>query len=315
VSREPWPRIPPGTSGRLQLADWLASPGNPLPARVTVNRIWQKLFGEGLVRSVDYFGTRGERPTHPELLDWLAGEFIRNGWSQKKLIRQIVLSRAYGLSSAHDAAAFARDPENRLLWRMNRRRLDAESLRDAVLATSGELLPCSGGPALALHLLENIGGLDPKDVNPVSFKTSKFPDEQHRYRTIYLPVVRSRAQPGPAEIRNLFDFVPPTEMTGQRPSTSVPTQALFLMNSEFMKSQSEKLAAWLLKLAAADDRERLERLYLRALNRPVTEAEVEQAERFLGASADVDVDAEKQRSAWAAYCHAMLSSNEFLFRL
>ena len=313
VSREPWSQIPPDASGRVQLADWLASADNPLPARVTVNRIWQKLFGEGLVRSVDYFGTRGERPTHPELLDWLASEFIRNGWSQKKIIREIVLSRVYSMSSAHDPAAAARDPDNRLLWRMNRRRLDAESLRDAVLAASSELQSCAGGPALALHLPENVGGLDPKDVNPVSFRTSKFPDEQHRQRTIYLPVVRSRAQPGPAELRNLFDFVPPTEMTGQRPSTSVATQALFLMNSEFIKSHAGKLADWLLKQPATNDRERLERLYLRALNRPAAESEVEEAERFLGAPAEPA--GEKQRAAWAAYCHALLTSNEFLFRL
>ncbi len=313
VSPAPWLPIPPKTSGRAQLAEWLASPANPLPARVTVNRIWQKLFAEGLVRSVDYFGTSGERPTHPELLDWLASEFIRNGWSQKKLIREIVLSRAYGMSSAHDPAAIARDPDNRLLWRMNRRRLDAEALRDAVLAISGELQSCAGGPALALHLPENIGGLDPKDVNPVSFKTSKFPDEQQHLRTIYLPVVRSRAQPGPAELRNLFDFVPPTEMTGQRPATSVATQALFLMNSEFIKSHAGKLAHWLFKQEPTHDRERLETLYLRALNRPVTDPEADAAVRFLGAS--TDADGENQRAAWAAYCHAILSSNGFLFRL
>lgn len=313
ASNAPWPEIPSDASGRAQLADWLASADNPLPARVTVNRIWQRFFGEGLVRSVDYFGTRGERPTHPELLDWLASEFIRSHWSRKKLIREIVLSRAYGMSSAHDPAATERDPENRLLWRMNRRRLDAESLRDAVLAASGELLSSAGGPALALHLPENVGGLDPKDVNPVSFRTAKFPEEQHHQRTVYLPVVRSRAQPGPAELRNLFDFVPPTEMTGQRPSTSVATQALFLMNSEFIKAQATKLADWLLKQPADDDRKRVEKLYLRALNRPVTEPEVGEAERFLGALADAD--GAKRRAAWTAYCHAMLTSNEFLFCL
>jgi len=313
VPSAPWPAIPAGASGRLELADWLAGEGNPLPARVHVNRVWYKLFGEGLVRSVDYFGTRGERPSHPDLLDWLAGEYVRNGWSQKKLIRAIALSRAYGLSGVNDAVAAARDPDNRLLWRMNRRRLDAEALRDAVLAVSGDLRPCDGGPALALHVLDNVGGLDPKDVNPVSFRTNVFPDEQHHYRTIYLPVVRSRAQPGPAELRNLFDFVPPTEMTGQRPSTSVATQALFLMNSEFMKAHAGKLAAWLLKEESADSRRRLETLYLRALGRPVTAGELDDAERFLGAVAGAEP--EKQRAAWAEYCHALLSSNEFLFRL
>ena len=313
VSSAPWPRIPDGTSGRLQLADWLTSPENPLPARVTVNRVWQRMFGEGLVRSVDYFGTRGERPTHPELLDWLARDFVRSGWSQKRLIRQIALSRTYGLSTGNDATLAERDPDNRLLWRMNRRRLDAESLRDAVLAVSGQLRSCAGGPALALHLLENIGGLDPKDVNPVSFRTSVFPEEQHRQRTIYLPVVRSRAQPGPAELRNLFDFVQPTEMTGQRPSTSVATQALFLMNSDFLRAHAARLAAWVLERDAADNRARLDALYLRTLNRPVTDSEVARAEQFLDASSAADK--EKRAAAWSEFCQALLSSNEFLFRI
>lgn len=313
ISRAPWPQIPAGQSGRLQLAEWLVDPENPLPSRVTVNRLWQRLFGEGLVRSVDYFGTRGDRPSHPELLDWLATEFIRSGWSQKHLIRELVLSRTYALSSAQDAIASARDPDNRLLWRMNRRRLDAESLRDAILASSGQLLPSPGGPALALQLPENVGGLDPKDVNPISFRTAKFLPEQQYVRTIYLPVVRSRAQPGPAELRNLFDFVPPTEMIGQRPATSVATQALFLLNSEFMKSQAAHLTDWLLRQPAADDHQRLDTLYLRALNRPALEAEQRLADQFLQAGGTPG--GAQSRAAWISYCHALLSSNEFLFRL
>lgn len=311
LSQAPWPKIPSGTSGRSQLADWLVRTDNPLPARVTVNRIWEKLFGEGLVRTVDYFGTRGERPSHPQLLDWLATEFIRNGWSQKRLIREIVLSRAYRMSSKYHPEAAARDPDNRLLWRMNRRRLDAESLRDTLLSVSGALQSNLGGPALALQYIENVGGLNPKDVNPVSFRLNKYPDWQQHYRTIYLPVVRSAAQPGPAELRNLFDFPPPTEMAGQRPSTSVATQALFLMNSEFIKSNAQRLSEWVLKQPITDDRSRLELLYLRALNRPVTETELEIARKFL----DIDTSDDKQRGAWTAYCHALLSSNEFLFRL
>ena len=129
----------PGESGRRQLADWIASADNPLTARVVVNRIWQELFGEGIVRSVDYFGTRGERPSHPELLDSLATRFVEDGWSRKRLIRKLVLSRTYRMGSSHDIQANAVDPENRLLWRMNRRRLDAESLRDSLLAVSGKL--------------------------------------------------------------------------------------------------------------------------------------------------------------------------------
>ncbi len=311
LSPAPWPEIPSGTSGRSQLADWLVRTDNPLPARVTVNRIWEKLFGEGLVRTVDYFGTRGERPSHPDLLDWLATEFVQNGWSQKRLIREIVLSRAYRMSSKHHPEAATRDPDNRLLWRMNRRRLDAESLRDTLLSVSGALQSNPGGPALALQYVENVGGLNPKDVNPVSFRLNKYHEWQHHYRTIYLPVVRSAAQPGPAELRNLFDFPPPTEMAGQRSSTSVATQALFLMNSEFIKSHAQRLSEWVLNQPLQDDRSRLELLYLRALNRPVTDAELEIARKFL----DIDTNDDKQRGSWTAFCHALLSSNEFLFRL
>jgi hypothetical protein len=124
-----------------------------------VNRIWQRLFGEGIVRSVDYFGRRGERPSHPELLDFLASRFVEDGWSQKCVIRRLVLSRAYGMGSDHDERAYEVDPDNHLVWRMNRRRLDAEAFRDATLAVSGELLPCHGGPGLPLEFSENTGGL------------------------------------------------------------------------------------------------------------------------------------------------------------
>ena len=309
----PWPKFSTTASGRIELANWLVRADHPLPARVTANRIWQKFFGEGLVRSLDYYGARGERPSHPELLDWLAGEFIRNGWSQKKLIRQITLSRAYQMSSTQNLAAAARDPDNRLLARMPPRRLDAEAIRDAVLAVSGDLLSGGNGPALALHFFENVGGLDPKNPNPVSYALKKFPEDQLRRRAIYLPVIRSGAQPGPAEVRNLFDFVAPTEMTSHRPSTTVATQALFLMNSEFIRTQAGKLADWALKQDAADDDVRLAKLYLRTLNRPATQTEQDSAQQFLNATAKPS--ASQRRDAWAAYCHALLSSNEFLFRL
>jgi hypothetical protein len=138
-----FPPIPPNQSGRVQLAEWLTDSRNPLTARVTVNRIWQKLFGEGLVRTVDYFGTRGEKPTHPELLDHLAAQFMKHGWSQKRLIRELVLSRTYRQSSQTSST-----DENRLLTRMNRPRLDAEAIRDAMLALSGRLMPSSGGMAM-----------------------------------------------------------------------------------------------------------------------------------------------------------------------
>ncbi len=209
------PAIPTGESGRRELADWITSPANPLTARVAVNRIWQKLFGTGLAPSVDYFGVRAEPPSHPDLLDHLATAFIRDGWSQKSLIRRLVLSRAYRMSSLHDEDAYASDPDNRFLWRMNRRRLDAEALRDALLAVSGQLQRSAGGPALPLEFWENVANIDSKNVNPPSFSLSKWRPEQSTQRTIYLPIIRSGAQPGPAELRNVFDFVQPAEFAGQ----------------------------------------------------------------------------------------------------
>ncbi len=171
ASWEKFPEIPAGQSGRLQLAEWLADKRNPLTPRVAVNRIWQKLFGEGLVRSVDYFGTRGETPSHPELLDHLATRFMRSGWSQKQLIRSLVLSRTYRLSSSsNNPAAMQVDPDNRLLWRMNRQRIDAEALRDGLLAVSGELQPSQGagsGSGGAGKLRRpRAGGCEPAPLQP-----------------------------------------------------------------------------------------------------------------------------------------------------
>ncbi|MBI5757273.1 MAG: PSD1 domain-containing protein [Planctomycetales bacterium] len=309
------PTIPGEQSGRLQLVDWLTNGDNPLTARVLVNRIWQKLFGEGLVRSVDYFGLRGETPSHPELLDHLATRFVSEGWSQKRLIRELVLSHTYHLSSVADPHATKLDPDNRLMARMNRVRLDAESLRDALLAAGGDLLPSDGGPSLPLEFAQNVGGLSPKNVNPPSFSLRKFRPEQSRIRTVYLPVVRSSAQQGPADILNFFDFAQPAQFTGQRPTTAVPTQALFLLNSPLLNEQSGKLADVLLASPVGNDRDRLAALWLRALNRPITAAEARAAAEFLAvrdtAEPAKDSDA---RTAWTRLCHALLISNEFLFR-
>ncbi len=299
------PDIPKSESGRRQLADWIASPDNPLTPRVTVNRIWQKLFGEGLVRSVDYFGLRGERPTHPELLDHLAARFVRDGWSQKQLIRSLVLSRAYRMSSESNERTLAADPDNRLLSRMNPRRLDAEALRDALLAVSGQLQHTAGGPALPLEFPENVANIDPKNVNPPSFSLAKWRPEQAFQRTIYLPVIRSRPQPGPAELRNVFDFTQPAQFAGQRATTAVPTQALFLMNSPVMKKHARALSRRVMQ-EADDNGARLDVLWLRALNRSITEQEAREAEVFLSKD---DVN------GWIELCHAVLASNEFLMRL
>ena len=296
------PDIPAQQSGRRQLADWVA--GQPLAMRVAVNRIWQKLFGEGLVRSVDYFGLPGDRPSHPDLLDSLARRFIREDCSQKTLIRRLVLSRTYGLDSTHDDRGQAVDPGNRLRWRMNRTRLDAEALRDALIMVSGRLKASTGGPALPLEFLENVGGLDPKDVNPPNFRLAKWRPEQEFQRTVYLPVIRDGAQPGPATLRNVFDFAQPSQLTGKRQVTAVPTQALFLMNSPVVKKHAAALATRLNK--EDDEARRLELLWLTLLNRPITGMERLEAAEFVR---------EIGANGWAELCHALLASNEFLMRL
>ena len=299
------PTIPAGASGRGELASWIASRENPLTARVAVNRIWQKLFGRGLVHSIDNFGVRGGKPSHPGLLDYLADQFASNGWSQKRLVRTLTLSRTYRMSSAHSPIGHREDPENHLVWRMNRTRLDAESLRDALLLVTGQLHRISGGSAIPLEYMENVANIDPSNVNPPSFSLSKWRPEQPFVRTIYLPVIRSSSQPGPAELRNVFDFPNPSEFTGRRVTTAVPTQALFLMNSPVLKKHAALLATRL-KADTDDGTKRLELLWLRVLNRPITLLEQTEAVAFLEAVGD---------NAWSELSHALFASNEFLMRL
>ena len=299
------PTISTSESGRRQLADWIASSDNPLTARVAVNRIWQKLFGAGLVRSVDYFGVRGDSPRHRQLLDYLSRNFMDTGWSQKQLIRTIVLSRAYRMGTTPSERAREVDPDNRLISRMVPRRLDAEAIRDAMLTVSDQLSSSAGGPAIPLEYRENVGNIDPKNVNPPSFSLTKWRPEQAFQRTIYLPVVRSTGQPGPAELRNIFDFTQPAEFAGQRAVTAVPTQALFLINSRVVKTHAKNLADHAAHVKADLDA-RLEYLWLRALNRPITLEEKRDASAFLSMSGD---------DGSIELCRALLSSNEFLIRL
>ncbi len=178
-------KINPKQSGRLELAQWLTSPHNPLPQRVIVNRVWHHLFGQGLVTSVDNFGTTGARPSHPELLDHLARQFVADGWSIKRLVRRIVLSRAYQLSAAAAPANVAVDPGNRLIWRHNPRRLDAEEIRDAMLAIAGTLNPCRprGSPAQNLKVVEM------SNVSPLAKKLREAAVKSG-HRSVYLPLLR-----------------------------------------------------------------------------------------------------------------------------
>lgn len=308
--------IPAGESGRLQLAQWLTDSENPLPTRVLVNRVWHHLFGQGLVRSVDYFGVHGEMPSHPELLDFLALRFRdRDQWSLKKTIRRMALSRTYQMASTYNAKAAAIDPDNRLLWQMPRRRLTAESIRDAMLAISGQLDMARSGPSLGLELEDNIKGAG-GNVNPPTWG-DKFPEYVKNRRTIYLPLKRERPV-GELEILSTFDFPHPSEITGARPNTTVATQALFLMNAPFVKQQANMLAERLAEDEPEDERARIGRLYLLAANRPVLDDEIASAMAFLdNSSHDTGPDpgdSETRSGAWVQLCHAMLGSNQFLFR-
>ena len=317
ASWDKFPAIPAGQSGRLQLAEWIADRRNPLTARVTVNRLWQKLFGEGLVRSVDYFGERGERPSHPELLDHLATRFMADGWSQKRFLRGLVLSHAYRLSSANHAEGLSLDPENRLFWRMNRQRLEAEAIRDSLLKVSGELATKSGGPSLALEIIENTGALAAAGINPPSYHHRRSRPSQEFERTVYLPVMRN----GPSsadKIRSFFDFVDPASITGQRNQTVMPTQSLFLLNNDLVRKRAGALAKQLIAVHANEDA-RLESLWLRAWNRPITAEERTNARNFLQEITPLlktprAPDA-LEAARWQELCHSLLASNGFIYRL
>lgn len=305
----------PKSSGRLQLAHWLTDAENPLTSRVLVNRIWHHLFGKGLVRTVDYFGVHGELPSHPELLDFLAVRLREDdGWSLKETVRRMVVSRTYRMASAHNAEAARLDPENRLMWQMPRRRLTAESIRDTMLAASGELDPGRGGPSLGLDLDGNINGLG-DNVNPATW-AGKIADSIRHRRSVYLPLKRERPV-GEFEVLSVFDFPHPNDITGARPNTTVATQALFLLNSPFVKLQASKLAERLQKDKPEDEQARINRLYLLTISRPATPEEIETALLFLDQCAQElasGLTSEDARSAaWAQLCHAVLGSNGFLF--
>jgi hypothetical protein len=289
-------------SGRLALANWIADDRNPLTARVAVNRIWQHVFGNGLVPTPDNFGIMGEPPTHPELLDYLAAEFIENGWSTKKMIRRLMLTRAYQLSGESNAKALAIDPGNHLLWRANRKRLDAESLRDGILAVNGSLDRSVGGRIDSEQnggrLINNVAG-DLPEVNR---------------RSLYLPVLRGALN----DLFQVFDFPDPHALAGKRYVTTAPTQALFLMNSPFMANQAELWGKSLLADRAATDARRIETAFVRAFARSPSPRERDRALAFLknydAALATSEADhAARREKVWQGFCHAIYESTEFRF--
>jgi hypothetical protein len=260
------------------------------------NRVWLHLVGRGLVPTPDNFGASGQPPSHPELLDYLAVTFAENGWSVKKLVRAVVLSRAYRLSSQFDEKAFEADPENVLVWRMPKRRLEAEALRDTMLALGGRLeLTPPRGSAMARAGEGNAAfrgrggfGGDPITTDP--------------HRTVYLPVVRD----GVPEMLTLFDFPDPSLIVGERATTTVPAQALFLMNSPFVIRQAQGLADRLLE-RDGDDPARLTRAYQMCYSRPPSAKELRTAQTFLQDYGE----AHSRRASWAALCQALFAGAEF----
>jgi hypothetical protein len=281
-------------SGRMELAQAIASPDNPLTARVFVNRVWMQLFGQGLVRTPSDFGLRSDPPTHPELLDWLANWFVDNGWSSKRLIRMIMQSSVYQQRAEEgdrELAVGSSDPENRLFWRQNRRRLDFESMRDSLLAAAGDSDWSMGGAA---------------------FDLTKQPFS--RRRTVYGFIERQNL---PGMLRT-FDFASPDVHCPQRFTTTVPQQALFLMNSPFVVEQARRLAARPDVVAQNDPRLRIQRLYRHALGRPATADETEMGLEFVlnGRDELATEPSHKEAEAisvWEQYAQVLLLSNEFMF--
>lgn len=291
------PQFPAEESGRKELAEWIAHPQNPLTARVYVNRLWHHLLGQGLVPSVDNFGKLGDRPSHPELLDRLAADFVENGWSTKRTIRQIVLSRTYRQSSRHDETAWNADPGNRLLWRANRKRLPAESIRDAMLEISGNLILSPGGsPVEGLGTLVTQNTADP----------SQYESTSSAFRSAYLPIIRSELPP----MLVVFDFADPDLVTGRRAVTNVPAQALLLLNSPFVIEQAQAAADRVQNLADSDEPAKLiEQTYELVLSRQPTEAELQRAEVFLQ-SAKTE-EAKTAPAPLAQLIHTLFASSEF----
>ena len=325
------------SSGRLELAHWIASRDNPLTARVMVNRIWQHHFGKGLVATSDNFGVRGERPSHPELLDWLAARFIESGWSMKAMHRLICLSATYQSrtltrsvsegdrstpstlpdSVNHSPSLTLRgtDPDTRWLSHFPRRRLSAEELRDAVLAISGQLDRKPGSDESATILWKEAEVQDEKR----GFAPNRMQADHPFYtefpkRSVYLPIVRNILP----DVLALFDAADPNGVTTLRNDTTVPSQSLFLLNSPFVREQSRHLAQRLLSDDKATDEQRLQRANELAFGRALTTNELAQARAFLDAymlaqAAQSRPEADRRLSAWQSYCQALFCQNEFLY--
>ena len=292
--------IPGNDSGRLQLAEWLTQnkTASTVTARVIANRVWRWHFGRGLVATPDDFGIRGEPPTHPDLLDFLATELIDHDWSIKRLSRLIVTSRTYRMASScteDDALSRAMqiDPENQLLWKRSRVRIDAESIRDALLLQAGELEWSLGNAPMRVKS---------QDPSPQDMATNLKMYEEARRRSVYLPIVRSNVY----EFLTLFDFPNAASPVGKRDTTTIPTQALWMMNSPFITKQARNIAK---RVERYDAHDAIESLYLRLFAREPTEREIVKGVAFVERMAP----SAGEQQAWIAYCQVLLASNEYLY--
>ena len=279
----------PEARRRLKFADWLSDPRNPLPARVMANRVWQFHFGQGLVATPNDFGVSGTRPSHPELLDWLASEFVAGGWSLKALHRLILTSATYRQSSEYRAAAAAVDADNARLWRFAPRRLEAEAVRDAMLAASGQLNPQLGGPSFRAFTTSNYGA--------TFYHLFDKADPEFNRRTVYRMNINSGKEP----LLDAFDCPDPSVKTPRRGVTTTPLQALGLMNGSFVQRQAKALAERSLRLSGNDVAGAVDAAYRLALGRPAKAAEIER-----GRATVLD-------RGLASVCWVLLNSTEFVY--
>jgi hypothetical protein len=290
------------------LARWLTLSENPLTARVMVNRLWQHHFGAGIVATPSDFGRNGTKPTHPELLDWLARELVKREYSLKTMHRLMMTSAAYRRSSANTPAAFAKDPENKLLWRMNRRRLEGEAIRDTILAVSGGLNPNMGGPGVYARLPKGVNVEFPNNDKELSWGTAT--QEEDRRRSIYLFQRRTLTFP----LMDVFDVAPMNQSCAARPQTTVAPQALALFNGEFVREAAGHFAERLRREAGHEPVKQIDRAFHTVFARQPTKVERKSGQQFL---LDQRVlrksDADPQRAALTDFCHVILNANELIY--
>ncbi len=306
--------MPAAQSGRREFAEWLTARENPLTARVFVNRVWQHLFGRGFVTTPDDFGVNGSKPSHPELFDDLSVRFMEQRWSLKTLLREIVLSRTYQLASTPHEASLKVDPDNLVLWRMSPKRLEAESVRDAVLTVSGQLDPRP--PQIEKAFLTKFNPYrEPEYFNfQPPFKPQGI---EQPYRSIYLPVVRGVLP----TIFPLFDFASPDRPVAQRDASTVPSQALFFLNNAWVIAQAELTAKALLEESNVDDATRARQLFLKAFARQPAEEELKAALSYVASAEELAPSTNPKAPAptaeqlklarWASFCQAIFASAEF----